>query len=195
MTISQKLKEIRKRFGLSQEQLAEIMNVSRQAITKWESGNGLPDVANLKELSRVFNVSIDYLLDNESELPFLVMKKAISKEQYKNPTELLKKLYPEPCEIFSLFRERKRNTVEHILDFISLAFTSIEPIYDSDMLTNSTKNYLIKKGNIKFLAIVSKENMEIRELINVNIDKKHFVVDNYRYYISKKEKQVIKILI
>lgn len=36
MTLGQKLKEIRKRFGLSQEQLAEIMNVSRQAITKWE---------------------------------------------------------------------------------------------------------------------------------------------------------------
>ena len=37
MTLGQKLNEIRKKFGLSQEQLAEIMNVSRQAITKWES--------------------------------------------------------------------------------------------------------------------------------------------------------------
>lgn len=44
MTLGEKLKEIRKRFGLSQEQLAEIINVSRQAITKWESDNGLPDV-------------------------------------------------------------------------------------------------------------------------------------------------------
>ena len=43
MTLGQKLKEIRKRFGLSQESLAEIMNVSRQAITKWESDEGLPD--------------------------------------------------------------------------------------------------------------------------------------------------------
>ena len=40
MTFGQKLKEIRKRFGLSQEQLAEIMNVSRQAITKWENDSG-----------------------------------------------------------------------------------------------------------------------------------------------------------
>ena len=47
MTLGQKLKEIRKRFGLSQEQLAEIMNVSRQAITKWENEGGLPDVSNL----------------------------------------------------------------------------------------------------------------------------------------------------
>ena len=49
MTLGQKLKEIRKRFGLSQEQLAEIMNVSRQAITKWENDSGIPDISNLQE--------------------------------------------------------------------------------------------------------------------------------------------------
>ena len=48
MTLGQKLKDIRKRFGLSQESLAEIMNVSRQAITKWERDEGLPDVSNLQ---------------------------------------------------------------------------------------------------------------------------------------------------
>ena len=51
MTLGQKLKEIRKRFGLSQGQLAEIMNVSRQAITKWENDAGIPDTSNLLELS------------------------------------------------------------------------------------------------------------------------------------------------
>ena len=65
MTLGQKLKEIRKRFGLSQESLAEIMNVSRQAITKWESDEGLPDVSNLQELSKVFNVSLDELTNND----------------------------------------------------------------------------------------------------------------------------------
>ena len=73
MTLGQKLKEIRKKFGLSQEQLAEIMNVSRQAITKWETDVGLPDTENLKELSRIFGITIDYLLDNNNELPLLVM--------------------------------------------------------------------------------------------------------------------------
>ena len=66
MTLGQKLKEIRKRFGLSQEQLAEIMNVSRQAITKWESDLGLPDVSNLQELSKVFGITVDYLLNDVS---------------------------------------------------------------------------------------------------------------------------------
>ncbi len=75
MTLGQKLKEIRKRFGLSQEQLAEIINVSRQAITKWESDNGLPDVSNLQELSKVFGVTVDYLLNGENKLPALAMRR------------------------------------------------------------------------------------------------------------------------
>lgn len=80
MTLGQKLKEIRKRFGLSQEQLAEIINVSRQAITKWESDNGLPDVSNLQELSKVFGVTVDYLLNGENQLPVLAMRKKL--DQY-----------------------------------------------------------------------------------------------------------------
>ena len=82
MTLGQKLKEIRKRFGLSQESLAEIMNVSRQAITKWESDEGLPDVSNLQELSKVFNLTVDYLLDNDNSLPALSMKKELDKDKY-----------------------------------------------------------------------------------------------------------------
>ena len=84
MTLGQKLKRIRSKFGLSQEQLAEIMNVSRQAITKWENDNGLPDVSNLKELSKVFGLTVDYLLDDNNGLPALSMKKELDKNKYKN---------------------------------------------------------------------------------------------------------------
>lgn len=81
MTLGQKLKEIRKRFGLSQEQLAEIINVSRQSITKWESDNGLPDVSNLQELSKVFGVTVDYLLNGENQLPALTMRRNLCMEK------------------------------------------------------------------------------------------------------------------
>ena len=59
MDFNEKLREYRKQSGLSQGKLAETLNVSRQAITKWESGNGMPDISNLKALSGVFNVSVD----------------------------------------------------------------------------------------------------------------------------------------
>ena len=66
MDFNEKLREYRKQFGLSQGKLAETLNVSRQAITKWESGNGMPDISNLKALSAVFNISVDELLSEEA---------------------------------------------------------------------------------------------------------------------------------
>lgn len=57
-----KLIEQRRKYGLSQEQLAERMGVSRQAVSRWETENTLPDAYNLKKISTLFHVSIDYLL-------------------------------------------------------------------------------------------------------------------------------------
>ncbi len=68
MKFSEKLKELRKQKGISQEQLAEKIYVSRQAITKWESGNGLPDIENLIAISSLFNESLDSLLSEEKSL-------------------------------------------------------------------------------------------------------------------------------
>lgn len=68
MKFSEKLKDLRKQKGISQEQLAEKIYVSRQAITKWESGNGLPDIENLIAISSLFNESLDSLLSEEKSL-------------------------------------------------------------------------------------------------------------------------------
>lgn len=62
MNFSEKLKEIRKNEGLSQEQLAEKIGVSRQAITKWETGKGLPDVENMLIIAEIFKTTLDELL-------------------------------------------------------------------------------------------------------------------------------------
>lgn len=65
MTFAEKLKSIRRQTGLSQEQLAEKLGVSRQAVTKWETDAGIPDIENLMAISSLFDVSIDELLSNE----------------------------------------------------------------------------------------------------------------------------------
>ena len=64
MTLGEKIRELRKNCGLSQEQLAEKLSVSRSAVAKWETEKGLPDVGNLKLLARLLNVSVDHLLDD-----------------------------------------------------------------------------------------------------------------------------------
>ena len=62
MSLGEKIREQRKQAGLSQEQLAEKLNVSRQAITKWETGKGIHDVANLIAISDEFGLSLDELI-------------------------------------------------------------------------------------------------------------------------------------
>ena len=66
MTFAENLKMLRKQAGMSQEQLAEKLGVSRQAVTKWETGVGIPDIENIMAISTLFNISIDDLLSNES---------------------------------------------------------------------------------------------------------------------------------
>lgn len=68
MTFADKLKELRNGKNMSQEMLAEKLYVSRQAITKWETGAGLPDIENIVAISALFNESLDSLLSNEKSL-------------------------------------------------------------------------------------------------------------------------------
>lgn len=89
-------------MGCLEEQLGEILNVSRQAITKWEIDLWLPDISNLQELSKVFGVTVDYLLEDKNTLPALTMRKYLDKDKYKNKLtmyeEVLKTYYPSPLK-------------------------------------------------------------------------------------------------
>ena len=62
MEFNEKLQELRKSKGLTQEELAEALYVSRTAVSKWESGRGYPSIDSLKEISRFFSVTIDELI-------------------------------------------------------------------------------------------------------------------------------------
>lgn len=86
MEFNEKLQELRKNRGLTQEELAESLYVSRTAVSKWESGRGYPNIESLKEISKFFSVSIDELLSGE-KLLFIAEKE--NKTNIKNICELL----------------------------------------------------------------------------------------------------------
>lgn len=65
MKLSDKIIELRKSNGMSQEDLAEKLNVSRQAISRWESGTAMPDANNILQISKLFGVTTDYLLNDD----------------------------------------------------------------------------------------------------------------------------------
>lgn len=65
MKLCEKIVTLRKAKGMSQENLAEKLNVSRQAVSRWEVGSAMPDAANLLQISKLFGVTADYLLNDE----------------------------------------------------------------------------------------------------------------------------------
>ena len=69
MNLPEKLAFLRRAKGLCQQELADEMNVSRQAVSKWESGDVMPSLDNLIYLSRLYGVTIDSLIDDSQDLP------------------------------------------------------------------------------------------------------------------------------
>lgn len=117
MLLGEKLQLLRKQKGMSQEQLALQVGVSRQAVSKWELNHSLPDTEKIIELSKLFDVSTDYLLKDYIEIPkenqLLVMYKG---NRYKTGVGIacvllscisffvvwvLEKIYPAPIVNFN----------------------------------------------------------------------------------------------
>lgn len=85
MNINEKILLLRKKEGLSQEKLAEKLNVTRQTVSNWEAGQTTPDILQAKEISKIFNISLDDLTENKLELELKdnsnnILKNLIDKE-------------------------------------------------------------------------------------------------------------------
>lgn len=172
MTLGEKLKEARKQCGLSQEQLAEKMCVSRSAIAKWETDKGYPDVENLKALSRFLNVSVDYLLDDGEEIYETVTREAYRLADYGKGIKKTKKdrvmreRFPD-AEIHTLLGKLKLTKGEKIIDNV-LGFFTAAP-FGTPELINSVKNldkefYLVERDGKQLLVTVTDELIETHQL-------------------------------
>lgn len=81
MKFNEKLLKLRKEKGYSQEELAQMLGVSRQAISKWEVSDSYPEIENVLEISKLFQVSTDYLLNDQQE-EMNVLKEESEKKHY-----------------------------------------------------------------------------------------------------------------
>lgn len=169
MKLSEKIKRYRKIFDLSQEQLAEKLNVSRQVVTKWENENGIPEISNLKALSDLFDVSIDYLLDDEKtiEYPVLKEKYELERNNYNNRYDFavnyLKNTYSDSSiYVLTQIENGERNKLTKFLSFITLGISDIS--YISEWLGDLAIWFVVDNDTQKLLIKVTKEFIEIREL-------------------------------
>lgn len=88
MKFNEKLIQLRKENKLTQDQLAEKLNISRQSVSKWENEHGYPDIANLIKISDLYNLSLDELLKNDKKL-----EKKIIRDGKSNKYHLISVLY------------------------------------------------------------------------------------------------------
>ena len=188
MTLGEKIKEARKNTGLSQEQLAEKLAVSRSAIAKWESDKGLPDIDNLKALSMLLNVSIDYLLDNEISLDLSVIREPYILPEFergskkKKKDKIIRNKFPDAV-IHPLIMTQKLTKSEIIIDN-TLGFLTDAP-FGTPGLINSFKNmnkefYLVNQGEQQYLVCIDEEFIETRKIMTP-ITSKKFEIGSWKF--------------
>ena len=164
MEIGEKLQELRKNKGLTQEELAELLYVSRTAVSKWESGRGYPNIDSLKEISKYFSVSIDDLLSGEK---LISIAEKENKSNIRNMCDLLSGV----VDIFSfilivlpLYPKTVDGYVYSVNLFAYNEIASIKPIiYWVAFIL------LIALGMVKILLIRLKPDKSNRFLTDVSI--------------------------
>lgn len=189
MTLADKLKEARKNAGLTQIELAEKLSVSRQAITKWETGKGIPDVDNLRMISRVLNVSIDFLLDDEEVLDKTIIKEQINLDDYVKEGKLRSKKdavvyakYPN-ADITPLLAQKKSTKGQKV--FAELLGWFTDAPFGTDKLFNQIADvhkecYLVQQDGKQIFVTVTEDFIESKVMAKEIVGDK-FEVGDYKY--------------
>ena len=179
MTFGEKLKEA----GLSQEQFAEKMSVSRSAVAKWESDKGMPDVSNLKAMAQLLDVSVDYLLDEDEKLSFNETKEAIDIDTFEVSAPCRDKKdaacysrFKGADAIYPLIRRKRMSKAEWIADF----FAGPGIIQGADYLNNVSAYYLVESAGKQLLVTISADFLTSRELAK-KVDPKKFDFGKYTF--------------
>lgn len=119
--LSENLKELRKKNGYSQEQLALRLNVVRQTVSKWEKGLSVPDAQMLMEIAEIFDVPVSALLG-----------KAIEQEEKRDVLEIIAEELAKRNELLALQQQRKEQTKKLVVEIIGvvLIIVFVCAIYD-----------------------------------------------------------------
>ncbi len=166
MTLGNKIKEARKKHGMTQEELADKLMVSRQAITKWETDSGIPDIDNLRKLSKAFNVSLDYLVGDKSDQKIEKIREEIDFSKYGKPmikanlaSQFIKDRYQNE-KVYMLYPEKELTKTEKVLDntfgFFTDAGFGLPDIFNNAKMLG-TMYYLLDTPKQKLLIVNYKE--------------------------------------
>lgn len=188
MTFGEKLSYLRKQANLTQSDLADNLNISRQAVNKWEKGISLPDIDNIQKLSSIFNISIDELLDYKIEninLTIDTKKELIDREdsKLKNVDNFVLKRFKDATSIERLSREKKLTFWQEIFDF----FIGAGTLEMADLIGSGlVYSYLVNENQQLKIVNINKDKLFIKTIKEPF--EKSIVIDGYKYSKHKNNK-------
>lgn len=141
MILADKIIDLRKKNGLSQEELAEKMNVSRQSVSKWEGAQSVPDLNKIIALSEIFGVSTDYLLKDSIEAPEFTAKEESG--------EALRRVSMEEA---NTYLTANRSYAGKVAVGVLLCILSVIPLIALSMLSDNDD--LVIMGAVLMIAMV-----------------------------------------
>ena len=172
MTLGEKIRYARKNCGLSQGQLAEKLCVSRSAIAKWETDKGIPDVENLKMLSRLLGVSVDNLLDDSADAEPAVIREPFNLAAYGRGCKKVKKdrmmrdRFPD-AKICTLLGRPELAAEDRVVDS-TLGFLTPTPFGTPEFMKSvrdiDKDFYLVEQESEQLFVTVTHEFLEIHPL-------------------------------
>lgn len=160
MTSGEKIRTARRQAGLTQEQLAQRLNVSRAAVAKWETDAGTPDPLNLKALASMFGVSMEALLDDSVELTTFCFTEKIDLRDYP-PTGRCRDAYdaaavsrfPDAYRVCRVALLHGLNKAGRILNFFTFGLAAL--IWSLSHTAEFRKHYyLAETGETQYLVTV-----------------------------------------
>ena len=181
MTLGEKIREARRKCGLSQEQLADKMSVSRSAIAKWETDKGLPDVGNLKLLARLLSISLDRLLDDAEEVDESVIRERYNLIAYGPGCKKVKKdrvvreRFPN-AKIYTLLGRQQLTELRRFADNVTDCHTTVD-----ELIKDVNKSfYLIEIDGRQLFVTLTDSFIETRPL-EQPIENNSFSIDGWNF--------------
>lgn len=147
MKFCEKLQKLRKEKGYSQEQLADLLDVSRQSVSKWESGTTYPEMDKLLSLCKIFNVSLDDLTNDDITDRNILEKK---KNNFSNIFNSMLEMINRSVEMFRKMQKKEiaKCITELIILFLILLLLRIPFNYINNSIENIFVNFSLKAFNI-----------------------------------------------
>lgn len=163
MTLGGKIKKLRQETGMTQQQLADAICVSRAAIARWENENGIPDIVNIKSLASFFLIDINALLNEEVDIATCKRIISINMQEFVSVESLLVKQFPEAYKISPVILLYDFNKAERVIN--TLTFGLLKCIWQiSHRKECTTKYFYIDTFECPYLAEIAQKGVIIQRL-------------------------------